>query len=104
MFAERFLHDVGLHGSSFPLTQVGERMRQVLVRIRQGGCAIRGHDLRLHREPRRLSLRCADCGWQSSGWSLGHGAPVARLDSPAGAARRGAHADAWSRERRRWLR
>jgi hypothetical protein len=34
-------------------------------------CAIRGHELFMHFEPRRLSLRCESCGYESPGWEIG---------------------------------
>jgi hypothetical protein len=34
-------------------------------------CAMRGHELFLRFEPRRLSLRCESCGYESPGWELG---------------------------------
>jgi hypothetical protein len=43
---------------------------RVLAQIRQCCCAVRGHDLLVHREPRRLSLRCVACGWESPGWTI----------------------------------
>ena len=69
MLAERLLHD-GLHWPSFSAAQAEESARWVFARVRQGWCAMRGHDLMLHLEPCRLSLRCADCGWESPGWTI----------------------------------
>lgn len=43
------------------------RFRQVIQLL----CAIGGHDLVLHFEPHRLSLRCTNCGYQSRGWEIG---------------------------------
>jgi hypothetical protein len=34
-------------------------------------CAIRGHELFMRFEPRRLSLRCESCGYESPGWEIG---------------------------------
>ena len=50
-------------------------------RLHQTCCAIRGHRFLIHRERRRLSLECTDCGYQTRGWVL---APTA-----AGTARNG---------------
>jgi hypothetical protein len=33
-------------------------------------CALRGHEMLLHFEPDRLSLRCAVCGAETPGWRL----------------------------------
>jgi hypothetical protein len=41
-----------------------------LCRVRQCLCAIRGHDVLLHFERRRLSLQCGTCGWNSPGWTI----------------------------------
>ena len=71
MPAERLFHDVGLRLPSISAAQAEEWMQGVVARVHRGFCAMRGHDLLLHFEPRRLSLRCADCGWESPGWTLG---------------------------------
>lgn len=42
----------------------------LIAGVRRGLCAIRGHDLICQCKPRRLSLRCLDCGWESSGWTI----------------------------------
>jgi hypothetical protein len=34
-------------------------------------CAVRGHQTILHFEPRRLGLRCVDCGYETPGWVIG---------------------------------
>jgi hypothetical protein len=41
------------------------------TRARRALCGLRGHDLWLLFEPDRLSLRCASCGWNSPGWTIG---------------------------------
>jgi hypothetical protein len=44
---------------------------QLLVsRSRQAFCGLRGHDMMLHFEPERLSLRCLACGAETAGWRL----------------------------------
>jgi len=70
MFAERLLHDVGLHGVSFGAAQAHEWAWGVVVCVHRRLCALRGHDLILHFERRRLSLQCLDCGWASAGWMV----------------------------------
>jgi len=42
-----------------------------LTHVGQFLCAIRGHELFMYFEPRRLSLRCASCGYDSPGWEIG---------------------------------
>jgi hypothetical protein len=44
--------------------------RLLLVRGRQALCGLRGHDMMLHFEPNRLSLRCLACGAETPGWRL----------------------------------
>jgi hypothetical protein len=39
-------------------------------RMRQAACAIHGHELMLHYERGRICLRCVDCGYETTGWSL----------------------------------
>jgi hypothetical protein len=39
-------------------------------RLRQAACGIHGHDLLLHYERGRICLRCVDCEYETSGWSL----------------------------------
>jgi hypothetical protein len=70
MFAQQSLHHVGLHRPSFGLAHPDAWACGLMTQVHRGWCAIRGHDLLLHFEPRRLSLTCADCGWESSGWIL----------------------------------
>jgi hypothetical protein len=63
-----------------PAIEAGHAARwasAVVSRIRHGLCAVRGHDLVMHFERRRLSLLCSKCGWNSTGWTIhgptGHG-------------------------------
>lgn len=70
MVGERLLHDVGLHWPSTTAAQAGEWAGRQLVHVHQELCALRGHELRLHFQLRRLSLRCVDCGWESPGWTI----------------------------------
>lgn len=69
MFAQHVFH-VALHRRCASAAQAGNSAVRVLAQIRQWFCAVRGHDLLLHFERRRLSLRCADCGWESPGWTI----------------------------------
>ena len=34
-------------------------------------CSFRGHDILMHFQHDRLSLRCISCGYETTGWSLG---------------------------------
>jgi hypothetical protein len=70
MSVEHVPHDVRLHGFSAGAPEVRIWVRSVLALVRRKLCAIRGHDLLLRAESRRLSLRCLDCGWESPGWVI----------------------------------
>ena len=70
MFAERVTDRRGSHWSWSLVVQADEWAGRVRACVRRGLCRIRGHDLLLHFEPHRLSLRCVDCGWDSSGWMV----------------------------------
>jgi hypothetical protein len=70
MIAAHLLHDVGQHGASRRSAYADHWTRGLLALVRRGVCAVRGHDLLVHFEPRHLSLRCVDCGWQSAGWDI----------------------------------
>jgi hypothetical protein len=39
--------------------------------IRHAVCGVLGHDTLLQFEQHRLSLRCASCGYQTAGWTIG---------------------------------
>ena len=67
MLAERVFHP-SLHQVN--LNQAANWAEFVFVRARECLCAMRGHDLLLHFAPRRLSLRCTKCGWDSPGWTI----------------------------------
>jgi hypothetical protein len=38
--------------------------------LTEGLCALRGHDLQLAFQPRRLFLRCDACGYETPGWTI----------------------------------
>ena len=82
MLAERLLHDVSLHGASFGAAQAHQWARGVVAYARRRLCAMNGHDLILHFEPRRLSLQCVDCGWESSGWMIDRPRFSSTIDRP----------------------
>jgi len=61
----------------------GVALRSVRFRLR---CLILGHEDTFARKPGRLMLRCATCGRETAGWTIGPGAPVvtaARRTSPS---------------------
>lgn len=70
MLAGHLLHHVGLHRPSFGFAHPGEWTHWILGHVHRRLCAMRGHDLFLRFEPRRLALRCIDCGWESPGWTI----------------------------------
>jgi hypothetical protein len=41
--------------------------------LRSAYCGLRGHDLLIHFETDRLCLKCADCGYETTGWRIEHG-------------------------------
>jgi hypothetical protein len=45
-------------------------LRLVACRVREAICGLRGHDMVLHFEPQRLSLRCLGCGVHTQGWTI----------------------------------
>lgn len=54
-----------------PVLTVGSASESpTLDRVRRMICALHAHDLLLHFESDRLSLRCATCGWESPGWTI----------------------------------
>ena len=66
---------------------VGEaRLAQLFVwamkRAGQMRCAITGHNALLRYEPKRLSLQCATCGYESPGWELGREHGTEQADRP----------------------
>ena len=69
MLADRLFH-FGLHAPLVSVPPTAQLASLTLSRLRQCLCAVRGHDLLLHFERRRLSLRCAGCGWDSPGWTI----------------------------------
>ena len=44
--------------------------RAAVTYLRQALCGLSGHEMMLHFEPGRLSLRCADCGARTCGWTI----------------------------------
>ena len=55
----------------------------VLDRMRQMLCGLHGHDTLLHFEQHRLSLRCASCGHETTGWTIAEDGSRARAIAPA---------------------
>jgi hypothetical protein len=45
--------------------------RSFAQRVRRALCAVSGHDTLLQFEHNRLSLRCAACGHETTGWTIG---------------------------------
>jgi hypothetical protein len=66
-----------IHSQHGTAPQIGVRVALLkaiesgLSHLGQFLCAIRGHELFMHFEPRRLSLRCESCGYESPGWEIG---------------------------------
>ena len=70
MLGQHLLPDVHLPRASFSASHPREWARHLAACVRRTLCGMRGHDLVLHFEPRRVSLQCVDCGWESSGWTI----------------------------------
>jgi hypothetical protein len=47
--------------------------------LRQMLCGLFGHDTMMRFERQRLSLRCASCGHETSGWNLNEARPTATI-------------------------
>ncbi|HXD20332.1 MAG TPA: hypothetical protein VN654_25125 [Vicinamibacterales bacterium] len=43
----------------------------VAQRLRWAVCAVRGHETLLQFGAHRMSLRCIDCGHETTGWTIG---------------------------------
>ena len=56
-------------------------LSQMTVKIRQGLCAMHGHDALLHFVKGHVSLLCRSCGHQSPWWQFG-GAAARRTSAP----------------------
>jgi hypothetical protein len=54
-------------------------MNGTMQRLQRLLCSLRGHEAFSHFERHRLSLRCVNCGHETTGWSL---QPEARLPEP----------------------
>ena len=52
---------------------IGGRM---LGWIRQAYCGLHGHDTLMHFERDRMSLQCASCGHETTGWALSERRPM----------------------------
>jgi hypothetical protein len=68
---------------------MAETFRRTMKRAGQLRCGITGHDVLLRYEPKRLSLQCTTCGYESPGWELdparepgSHAGPGARFSPP----------------------
>jgi hypothetical protein len=44
--------------------------------IRQTYCGLHGHDTLMHFEKDRMSLQCASCGHETTGWALTERRPM----------------------------
>ncbi|MBI4262795.1 MAG: hypothetical protein HY657_00315 [Acidobacteria bacterium] len=59
-----------MNGCGSPNNRSAAATAPALDRVRQMICSLHGHDLLLHFEHDRLSLRCAACAWESPGWTI----------------------------------
>lgn len=72
-------------GGMQPSARYGDRsddMTTVFQRVKRIGrralCGLFGHDTLLQFQQHRLSLRCASCGHETEGWTIGEDASRAR--------------------------
>lgn len=65
-----------------PLAFLAQVVRGVNACTRQALCGLRGHEMVLHFEPARLSLKCVACGAETPGWTIDV-RPVFRSRGPA---------------------
>ena len=59
---------------------IGARM---LGWIRQTYCGLHGHDTLMHFEKDRMSLQCASCGHETTGWALTERRPMVSVRADA---------------------
>jgi hypothetical protein len=59
----------------------------VTQRLRWALCAVRGHQTLLQFGDRRMSLRCIDCGHETTGWTIGEPPPRLSASTTASHAR-----------------
>jgi len=59
--------------------------RRVKWMVRRAICGLFGHDTLLQFEQHRLSLRCASCGHETTGWTIGEDGSRAHAPTPSSA-------------------
>jgi len=52
------------------LGAVASLLHRIAWFVRRRVCALRGHDLMMEFAPKRLSLRCTACGFNTPGWEI----------------------------------
>ena len=71
MFAALLAHIPPAHGF---LSSVRSRISGDTIGLaewaRRARCGLTGHAMVLYLEPQKMSLRCMDCGEQTSGWAI----------------------------------
>lgn len=58
-------------------------LTRLAAKIRQGVCALHGHDSLLHFDNGRISLMCFSCGHESPGWDVGNRAARHQAAAPS---------------------
>jgi hypothetical protein len=88
--------DQGWHAVVGPVGDRSDDMtacfRRVKWMVRRAICGLFGHDVLLQFEQHRLSLRCASCGYQTTGWAIGEDASRAHTAAPSAARMERRHA------------
>jgi hypothetical protein len=81
--------DQGWHAAVGPVGEWSDDMttcvRHVKWMVRRAICGLFGHDTLLQFEQHRLSLRCASCGHETTGWTIGEDGSRAHAPTPSSA-------------------
>jgi len=79
--------DQGWHAGVGPVGDRSDDMttlfRRVKWMVRRAICGLFGHDTLLHFEQHRLSLRCASCGHETTGWTIAEDGSRGRSAAPS---------------------
>src|SRR5215510_7535062 len=79
--------DQGWHAGVGPVGDRSDDMttffRRVKWMVRRAICGLFGHDTLLRFEQHRLSLRCATCGHETTGWMIGEDGSRTRTAAPS---------------------
>jgi hypothetical protein len=63
--------------------RAGAFVMRAVIRLGELLCGIRGHEMVMHFEHKRVSMRCTSCGHDTPGWEIAERAPRKRFDGDA---------------------